>query len=131
MLLRRVVTGRAPLTVRRCATATENIRKFLPAESFTGYREGFYFTNGEKGLGYYLDKREAPERIVQEPTKVWGREEGRQVVSSREYYTHPYSMVMMSIVALGLFTAMGGMGAAERIRSKLAGEEDTKKKRRL
>lgn len=29
--------------------------RFIPAESFDGSRAGYVFTNGDKGLGYYVD----------------------------------------------------------------------------
>mmetsp|Transcript_18039 Transcript_18039/g.32933 ORF Transcript_18039/g.32933 Transcript_18039/m.32933 type:complete len:137 (-) Transcript_18039:125-535(-) len=32
-----------------------NLEDFIPAKLFTGARKGYYFSLGEKGLGYYID----------------------------------------------------------------------------
>lgn len=37
--------------------SSSTIEKFAPSKIFTGKRDGYYFGNGAKGLGYYLDGR--------------------------------------------------------------------------
>ena len=38
----------------RSSSVTE---KFVPSKTFIGKRDGYYFGNGDSGLGYYLDSR--------------------------------------------------------------------------
>ena len=46
--------------------------RFLPSNSFTGSKLGYYFGKGELGLGYYLDARQSkvhPNQVDEHSTK--------------------------------------------------------------
>lgn len=36
-----------------------NIQHFIPSKEFRGKHEGYYFSFGELGLGYYIDKKKS------------------------------------------------------------------------
>ena len=41
----------------RSISSSVNKELFLPSLKFDGKRDGYYFSKGEKGLGYYFDTR--------------------------------------------------------------------------
>ena len=49
---------------------TEPQQQFIPAESYSGSKEGFVFKAGDLGLGYYADKRSQPQDTAKEPVHI-------------------------------------------------------------
>lgn len=45
--------------------SNSNHSSFIPAKKFEGKKDGYFFQNGDRGLGYYLDKFGKPNKYLQ------------------------------------------------------------------
>lgn len=46
-------------------SSSSNHSAFIPAKKFDGKKDGYFFQNGDRGLGYYLDKFGKPNKYLQ------------------------------------------------------------------
>jgi len=51
------VQGKQPFQGKQPVQGKQPILAFIPSNEFKGERRGYKFTQGPKGLGYYLDKK--------------------------------------------------------------------------